>query len=387
MRLKGEATWNVSQMARRNKAQKQINTTVRMTAFDAANSSAFTIASRPAKGPARAPTAAETHANNYAKATMFESLFAVHRWIPAMDADLAAMNRSKVGRPYEYSNLLIYWLMGVMASTGLDPRAVSGACMGIMSMLGRKGPSYTRLLERVNELADSLVDEVDQELVDRYDDDVLILQACENVSERIRRVGIDSSGFNLSNPNLWRKTKWGNGPVDKGWLKVHALCDVDSGEIIAFALTRESVGDAPLLRFLVETSKKKGHMFDTVYADGAYSSNENWIYLCRDNKYRFVTSFMTTTGPTSNGCLARGEAAKLWCSLPCDEWVKVSGYGTRWKCENVFSDIKRLFEETIEARSKRGQTREIYAKVDVFNRYKHTRAEMIGTTGNSIVIG
>lgn len=124
----------------------------------------------------------------------------------------------------------------------------------------------------------------------------------------------------------------------------------------------------------------------TLYADGAYASDENWRYLCRQNRIRFVTNFKVNTQPTSNGCPARGEAARLWCSLPYDEWASVSGYGTRWKCEAVFSDFKRIFGETVAARKPDGVIREVAGKIAVFNMYKARRAEIMGTTGNGVAL-
>ena len=73
--------------------------------------------------------------------------------------------------------------------------------------------------------------------------------------------------------------------------------------------------------------------------------------------------------------------------MPYDQWVKVSGYGTRWKCKCTFSDFKRLFPETVTAMTATGMVRDIVSRVNVFNIYKGIRARMIGTTGNGIVIG
>ena len=207
-----------------------------------------------------------------------------------------------------------------------------------------------------------------------------------NVSERPRRVGIDASGLALSSINRWRTKKWKTEVKDRGWLHLHVLSDVDTGEFIAFAITDESVGDAPILKYLVEEALKKGHRLEVVYADGAYCSDENWIYLCSEKKLRFVTSFKVNTAPTNNGCLARGEAARLWCSLPYDEWVKESGYGTRWKCECTFSDFKRLFPEVVTARSQIGMIRQVICRIDFHNMYKETRARIMGTTGNGIAV-
>ena len=137
---------------------------------------------------------------------------------------------------------------------------------------------------------------------------------------------------------------------------------------------------------LVGQAEKEGHRFGTVYADGAYASNGNWIFLCRENGYRFVTSFRSDTVPANNGCVARGEAARLWCSLPYDEWVRISGYGTRWKCECVFSDLKRMLGEAVRARTKAGMIAEVEFKIRVFNGYKAVRAGIIGISGNGVAL-
>lgn len=328
------------------------------------------------------PTSREMHANNFSPQEMGRIIADLIKWKPIFEADLEEMNRNKVGRPYEYSNAMIVWCMLVSAIFPQSFGMFAGFICQTLYNQGIKGPSPSRLNERMNALADEII----SDWKDMIKGGILAIVVSEVKTKRVRRVGIDSSGLNLSSPNQWRSVKWGTGPKDKGWLKIHALSDVDSGEIIAYALTDNSVGDAPLLKVLVSTASEKGHRFDKIYADGAYSSNENWAYLCRDNKYTFVTSFKSNTVPKSNGCMARGEAAKLWCELPYNEWVKVTGYGTRWKCECTFSDFKRLFPETLEARSRKGMIREILARVDAFNIYKRVRANLLGTTRNGIEI-
>lgn len=79
--------------------------------------------------------------------------------------------------------------------------------------------------------------------VSEYGEGILSVVVCPNQGRRVRRVGIDSSGLNLSATSLWRKKKWDTGPKNRGWLKIHALCDVDTGEVIAYALTDDTVGD------------------------------------------------------------------------------------------------------------------------------------------------
>ena len=112
-------------------------------------------------------------------------------------------------------------------------RSVAGMCKGLLPLLGVAAPSPSRLQERGTRIAEGIA----------AGEGMLSLFVCPNQSGRVRRVGIDSSGLNLSATSLWRKKKWDTGPKNRGWLKIHALCDVDTGEVIAYALTDDTVGD------------------------------------------------------------------------------------------------------------------------------------------------
>ena len=374
-------------MAKENKTQRNLNTSHRMTPYDAKVVGTFAEVPRAEGSPPRDPTSAEMHANNYAKVDTGNLLGDLLHWIPMFRSDLREMNRGKVGRPYEYSNALILWLMMCMTFFNADFRSTVGFARGVLEVFDIEVPSYTRFIERTMELSIGYIIEEDDPLKSKYGKGILAVQCCGNVVDRIRRVGVDSSGISLSCHNMWRRKKWQTGTKDRGWLHFHVLCDVDSGEMLAYIISDSTVGDSPILRLLVDVAAEGGHRFDRVYADGAYSGDENWIHLCRDNGYEFITSFKVNTAPTSNGCFARGEAAKRWCSMPYDQWVKESGYGTRWKCECTFSDFKRLFPETVTAMTTTGMVRDIVSRVNVFNIYKRIRARMIGTTGNGIVVG
>ena len=374
-------------MARRNKAQRNLNTSKRLTSYDAAVGNSIDRPPAAPKEPPRDPTSAEMRGNNTAAVEYGRILGDLLRWIPLFLQDLAMMNAGKVGRPYEYSDLQILWMSSYMAKSGTTYRDTAGFLGAVLGCFGLSGPSYSRLQERATELVCSMLMEPDEELRSRYGGSVFFLHVSGNVAGRARNLGLDSSGMSLSSPNRYRKEKWDVGTKERGWVKLHALCDVDSGEIVACAVTDDTVGDSRMLKVLVGAALDRGHRIAVVYGDNAYCSDDNWRYLCNEKKIRFVTSFQVSTVPRSNGCLMRGQAAKLWCSLPYDEWVKVSGYGTRWKCEVTFSSFKAMFGETLAARSVRGIVKEMACRVMVFDEYKRIRAGIIGVTGNGVVIG
>ena len=201
---------------------------------------------------------------------------------------------------------------------------------------------------------------------------------------RHRRVAVDSSGFSLSEYFQWCEEKW---KVENRnvWLKLHALVDIDTCEILAYILMYNDVGDPRMLPLLMEQASRGGHKMKILYAGEAYGSDDNWKIISREYKCKFLTSFKISTSPTNDGCLARGEAAREWCSLPYDEWVLVTGYGMRWKVEVVFSDMKRILTEIFRSKTEQGHIMIGYAKVASFNIHKNTRAQILGVTGNGIV--
>ena len=375
------------QMAKRNKAQRNLKRTGRLTPYDARVAGTFAERPAPPKAAPRALTAAEVRADNTAAVRLAAAAGDLRRWLPLFAADLATLNRGKRGRPYEFSDLLVVWVMTVKTLFDGTFRNIAGFTGDLLEAVGVTGISYSRLQERGTALAaGAAVPAAAAELRGRYGEHILAVCADPHPADRVRRVGIDSTGLSLSCPNHWRLEKWQTGPQDRGWLKLHALCDADTGEIIACALTDSTVGDPALLKVLVAAAAAAGHRFDTVYADGAYATDANWIYLCREHRYRFVTSFRVDTVSASNGCLARGAAAARWCALPYAEWVLASGYGTRWKCECTFSDLKRLFPETLTARSRAGLICQVLSRVRVFNTYKRIRAGIMRVTGNGIAV-
>ncbi len=52
--------------------------------------------------------------NNRAAVEYGMALFNLVKWIPLFKHDLEEMNRGKVGRPYDFSDALIIWIMKVM---------------------------------------------------------------------------------------------------------------------------------------------------------------------------------------------------------------------------------------------------------------------------------
>ena len=359
----------------------------RMTPRDVEVAGTFSETPRPPRDPPRGPTAAEARANNAAKSElgrrMARELFEI---IAAAPAELAEMNAGKVGRPYEFTDGLIGWLSGFQALTDCDYRFASGFVGGIMEHFGQKAPSPSRLLERLEALTVGLYG-TREENSGRHGEGFLAVMAMDDPGDRPRDLGIDGSGLTTTNPNGWRLRKWGEGPKEAAWPHIHALCDLDSGEFVAMAVATPAVGDATAFGPVVRAAVGSGCAVKRLFGDGAYGNSGRIWRMTEDMGIEFVSSFRSNTTPTNNGSPARGRAARVWCSTEYHVWTKRVGYGRRWKSEGGYSDFKEIFPESMRARGYAGMVRVIGARFRAYNRYKHIRAEIMGTTGNGVRIG
>ena len=373
-------------MARKQKLPNSNEHIGRQTPRDVKISGTFAETAKVPKQPPRKITKEEEHANNVSMFEFSRQLGRVDLAIPHFKEELEEMNHEKVGRPFEFPDSMVLWIMSLMAAFHMTFRAAAGFACGMLEGHGMKSPSTSRLLERANMLVSDIVLTEDATLERSLKKGVLLLQASDHVIERPRRIGLDSSGFITVHQSLWRSIKW-KSEKKTHWLKAHVLQDLDSGEVIAYAITLDSVGDPPMLKPLLEAAVAKGHKFDRVYGDGAYSTDDNWHYVADDLKVEFVTSFKRNTAPRNNGCVERGKAARLWCRTPYQVWTKLTGYSFRWKSECGFSDVKRAYGEEVRAKTVKGQAREMHFKMVVYDCHKRCRAGIMKVTGNGVAIG
>lgn len=340
-------------------------------------------------------TSQEVHANNYAKQKAIKRLFSmlgmVNFWVKDFIPDLMRMNEGKLGRPFEYTDKMIYWALLIKGLSNDDYREVAGrieACIDniLWTPFGNylpkdfTPPDFTTIFRRLDRVVEVLISHKILE-----DSRVMCAFVKKDISGRCIECAVDSTALNLSNTNLWRKHKWGVGPISRGWIKIHALVDVDTNEIIAVIVTTDKMGDNTAFTMLTDIAFEKGHQISTIYADSAYEAKSNWMDSEARN-YTLVVKFKKNCNGRANGSFARKEAAKAYLKLPYDEWRATTKYGRRWKSECTFSDFKRLISEHIDGITDQGIIKETVGKIEGFNLYKSVRADMIGTTLNGVAL-
>jgi len=111
----------------------------------------------------------------------------------------------------------------------------------------------------------------------------------------------------------------------------------------------------------------KAHPIRQVLGDGGYDR----IHVFNTMEKRGIKSGIKTrenTATRSTGSPYRAECARERVkSGGYREWADTTKYGMRWKIEGVFSDVKRIFGESVTASSREGMIREVMMKFNCYN--------------------
>lgn len=179
-------------------------------------------------------------------------------------------------------------------------------------------------------------------------------------------VAMDSTGIKVFNKGEWMREKW---KIRRGWIKVHAMIDVETNQILGLEVTDESVQDDHMFESLIDQTTKHSDKISVqqVLGDGAYDRNHIFNYL---EKHAMHSGIKTRTNATrrSQGSAFRAESVQERDDLGgYRKWADMVGYGMRWKVEGLFSSVKRIFGESVRASSKKGMLQEAMMKFNCYN--------------------
>ncbi len=148
------------------------------------------------------------------------------------------MNRSKRGRPYKYSDLLMAGIAYLRYMIGKGTRITEGA---VDKMLGEgvKGPDHVTIWRRTCAQAVSI--EGNRITVETTDGKTHVLLA-------------DSTGITTTGKGRWIEIKW---KVKCNFIKLHILAEEESRNILAFRVTDRSGGDAKNLPGMLDEALNK----------------------------------------------------------------------------------------------------------------------------------
>jgi len=266
------------------------------------------------------------------------------------DAELEALNKSKGrGRRHEIAPIILAVIWSYYCSlTSHSFRSLQGWSEETLEeKFGVRIPHYSTLCKYASKLK------------------MIVSPAAGFLKGKRLTTAIDSTGIGSRTAGLWRHFVWGS---TRGWLKLHALVDVDTGIVIAYTVTGEKTSDHSQLLGLADAAVKAGFTIGKVLADGAYDTYDNWNGM-EEREIEFVANIRDNAA-TTNKCPSRNKHVKYIREHGKKEWYELAGYTIRWKVETAFSSLKKLFGETLRATSTERLNNELDWRIGSYNSYK-----------------
>ncbi len=202
-------------------------------------------------------------------------------------------------------------------------------------------PDYSTINRRVNRLDIEINQHVGNEIV----------------------IALDSTGIKVANRGEWMCHKW---HVRRGYLKIHVAVDIKKKRILSLEVTSEEVHDGRMLKNLVDNASENNKV-KRILADGMYDNNNNSRCLSKERIKSGITT-RSNSKVRSTNCHARNMSV-LREQTNLKRWNRSVGYGQRWMAETVFSCIKRMFGEYVNARKFHNMTKELIIKASLYNMF------------------
>jgi len=256
------------------------------------------------------------------------------------DKELAFMNKSKVGRPYQYPDSLFVWLSPMY--NFLDSRKLEGAMHKLSNYIPRlQACDHSTIIERLNKLKLTL--------------DI-------NKSKKYR-VAVDVTGNKLSNRGEYIRHKW---KVARGWIKVSIVIDRFTKELLDVQVALEECADYKLAK--KHLANLQDVQIEDFAGDGAYYVEELYKLLER-NRIRPVIKMPKNA--STNGLDPMHKAVREMKKLGgYNPWRDKFKYGHRWNIEGYNSSTKRTFGECVKSQKEENCLKEAGRKFINYERMK-----------------
>jgi len=251
------------------------------------------------------------------------------------------------GAPRRYSDVAITFALTIRLLFHLPLRGCEGVLKQLVALLGLAVPDYTTLCRRGKRLAVRL--------------------------PRLKRGGhlwmaVDASGLKVSGEGEWKVRMHGAGKR-RTWRKLHIGVDVETGEIVAGAMTTADVHDSQVLANLLEGAEGP---IEAVAGDGAYDTRDNYEAISNRGARAVIPprrgSRVWRHGNRWGSPLPRDETLRYIRRHGRKKWKQESGYHRRSLAETTFFRLKTIFDEKLSARLFENQETEALLRLAILNR-------------------
>ncbi len=269
------------------------------------------------------------------------------QWQPGLDD----LNQNKVGRPYDYPEILLECLGFWKCFCKMDYRTTQGIGEQMVVFLKiPASPDSSTICRRLRRLGRKMYMKRDK-------------------SKKGKSVyGIfDGSGLKVCNRGEWMHYK--HKGKRKGFVRLVLVTDAKTGKVLEFSATTEKVGERrkfkPLLKRLC-----KNNDVERVGGDGLYDTNEVFDELKkRKIKPSVKIRRNADDGPPNETpeMQARLAEVRKFQKWGYKKWAKKRKYGRRWMGETPFSRYKGYFGEYVYSKGMSNIKAEVGLKMHYLN--------------------
>lgn len=278
---------------------------------------------------------------------------------------LQKLNKNKVGKPFQFSTGLISAAFVVKCTLRLGYRQLEGFMRDVSDKLHKRIPNFRTIWWRVNKMKN----------------EGLKFNQHEGKSKVI---AIDSTGMRPVNDGEYRAMKYDK---RREWIKLHAVVDIKTKEIINIKITKGNVHDSVEFFNVV---KPISDLTSEILGDKAYDSRKIFEF-CKGNDIISTIPVKLNANNTSLGFKSkvRREEIEKQLGLICkpgynkrhryisketkienqNKWKLNVGYGRRSIVESSFSRYKRLLGENLFSKKAENIEKEITTKINILNKF------------------
>lgn len=266
-------------------------------------------------------------------------------FVAGWEEELFRMNLHKRGAPYLFPNSLIE-LQAVWHAKKIPYRMVEGITRKLVGM-GRipEYNDYSTANRRVNRLACRLA-----------------LPNSNNLT-----LFSDGTGLQVIDSGEYLREKYGK--KNRRWIQVVILGDPKTKEPVSFEVNLIQDSELASAKQQLAELLNKNIKMDYFGGDGSYDEIALWNWLV----YNWIEPIIKPdkNAITPSGSRERDKNVKERNLLGYDLWAREHGYGERWPAtEGIFSAVKRIFGETIHAKTETGMIQEAKVKFWAYQRIK-----------------
>lgn len=265
----------------------------------------------------------------------------VSKW----DEEVHQMNLGKRGAPYQFPNSLIE-LQAVWHAKKIPFRMVEGITRKLAAI--GKVPDYndySTVNRRVNKLACKLA---------------------LPTSDRLTLFS-DGTGLRVIDSGEYLREKYGK--KNRRWIQVIILGDPKTKEPVSFEVNLIQDSELDSAKQQLAELLNKDTKIECFGGDGSYDEIALWNWLAYNQIEPIIKPDKNAITPS--GSRERDKNTKERNDLGYDLWAREHGYGYRWPAtEGIFSAVKRIFGETIHAKTELGMVQEAKIKFWAYQKMK-----------------